>query len=138
MRTRATNDYEDDDEGNDLSGNDDDDNGDEGATIDDYGDDNGESHQYGHRDGDEDGGEDENEGSDEDEEEEKVDFFAVEIGAVASSVLANCHGSSKQRFMRPNGFGGGMIPHPTSVLLVIVHAMKSGTQLTRVSQAVQH
>ena len=45
MRTRATNDYEDDDEGNDLSGNDDDGNGDEGATIDDYGDDNGESYQ---------------------------------------------------------------------------------------------
>ena len=45
MRTRTTNDYEDDDEGNDLSGNDDDGNGDEGSTIDDYGDDNGESHQ---------------------------------------------------------------------------------------------
>ena len=41
----------------------------------------------GHRDGDEDGGEDENEGSDEDEEEEKVDFFAVEIGAVATRTI---------------------------------------------------
>ena len=46
----------------------------------------------GHRDGDEDGDEDENEGSDEDEDEEKVDFFAVEIGAVATRTKP-CKGS---------------------------------------------
>ena len=46
----------------------------------------------GHRDGDEDGDEDENEGSDEDEDEEKVDFLAVEIGAVATRTKP-CKGS---------------------------------------------
>ena len=46
----------------------------------------------GHRDRDEEGDEDENEGSDEDEDEEKDDFFAVEIGAVATRTKP-CKGS---------------------------------------------